>query len=85
MEKKKRRERPELYDSGCIRLIEAIVRRAAEDHLAALRRAPNRRALARMRETAGFFRSDYFCRLTGLQGDRLLRKIVEEAKKNDRA
>lgn len=85
MEKKKRRDRPELYDSGCACLIEAIVRRAAEDHLAALRRVPNRRALARVKETARFFRSDYFCRLTGIQGDRLLEKIVEEAKKHDRA
>lgn len=85
MEQETRRNRPELYDSGCISLIEAIVRKAAEDHLAALRRLPRRSAAGRLRETAAFFRSEYFCRLTGMQGDRLLRKITEEAKKHDRA
>lgn len=84
MEQKNRRERPELYDSGCMLLIEAIVRRAAEDHLAVFRRLPDRRAAARVRETTAFFHSDYFSRLTGMQGSRLLRKIVREAMKHDR-
>lgn len=84
MEQKKHRDRPELYDSGCMLLIEAIVRRAAEDHLAALKRRRDRRTAARLRETAGFFESDYFCRLTGMQGGKLLEKIIREAKKHDR-
>lgn len=73
------RDRSGFYDSGCMRLIEAIVRRAAEDYLHALRRLPDPRARARARETALFFRSDYFSRLTGVRGDSLLRKIREEA------
>ena len=72
------RDRPELYDSGCMLLIEAIVRRAAEDYLNALRRLPNRKAAARIREITAFFRSDYFSRLTGVQGENLLRRIRKE-------
>lgn len=75
------RDRPEFYDSGCMLLIEAIVRRAAEDYLAARRRLPNRRAAARVRETTAFFRSAYFSRLTGVQGDALLRRIRKEGAK----
>ena len=75
------RERPELYDIGCMRLIEAIVRRAAEDYLAAARRLPDRKAAARVRETAAFFRSAYFSRLTGVQGEHILREIQKEAEK----
>lgn len=78
---KDRRDRPELYDIGCMRLIEAIVRRAAEDYLAALRRLPDRRAAARAREVSAFFRSAYFSRLTGVQGETLLRKIRKEAER----
>ena len=85
VEQKKHRDRPELYDSGCMLLIEAIVRRAAEDHLAALGRRQDRRTAARIRETAAFFRSDYFSRLTGMQGSRILEMILREAKKHDRA
>ena len=77
-QKHRDRDRSGLYDSGCIRLIEAIVRRAAEDHLSALRRLPDPRAEARVRETAAFFRSAYFSRLTGVRGDSLLRKIRKE-------
>ena len=72
------RGRPELYDSGCMLLIEAIVRRAAEDYLNALRHLPNRRAAARVREITAFFRSGYFSRLTGVQGENLLRRIRKE-------
>ena len=79
--KENHRDRPELNDTGCIRLIEAIVRRAAEDYLRARQRLPGRKAAARVRETTAFFRSDYFRRLTGVQGDILLRKIREEAKR----
>ena len=81
MKQKKERRRTELYDSGCIVLIEAIVRRAAEDYLAALRQLPGRRAAARVRETSAFFRSDYFRRLTGTDGERMLQMIRREVKK----
>ena len=75
------RNRPELYDSGCMLLIEAIVRRAAEDYLAALRHRPGRRTAARIREVTAFFRSAYFSRLTGVQGESLLRQIRKEGMK----
>lgn len=81
MKQKKERRRTELYDSGCIALIEAIVRHAAEDYLAALRQLPGRRAAARVRETSAFFRSDYFRRLTGTDGERMLQMIRREVKK----
>lgn len=68
-----------LNDAGCQRLIEAIIRRAAEDHLNALRRLPDRRAEKQVRETAAFFRSRFFLRLTGTNGARLLRMIRREA------
>ena len=85
MKQKKHRNRPELYDRGCMLLIEAIVRRAAEDHLSALRRRPGRITAARLAETSAFFRSDYFSRLTGMRGEQLLGKIVKEAERHDRA
>ena len=81
MKQTKERRRTELYDSGCSALIEAIVRRAAEDYLAALRQLPGRRAAARVRETSAFFRSDYFRRLTGTDGERMLQMIRREVKK----
>ena len=77
---KEHRERPELYDNGCMRLIEAIVRRAAEDYLAAAKRLPDHRAAGRIRETTAFFRSSYFSRLTGVQGAHILRALQKEAK-----
>ena len=66
-----------------MRLIEAIVRRTAEDHLAALKHRRDRRTVARIRETSAFFHSDYFSRLTGMQGGKLLEKTIREAKKHD--
>ena len=83
-EKNDSRNRSGLYDSGVIRLIEAIVRQAAKDHLAALRRC-DRKGAARLRETRAFFRSAYFSRLTGISGDHLLQRIEKEAEKHDRA
>lgn len=80
-EKKERRDRQEFYDSGCMLLIEAVVRRAAEDYFAACSRMPDRRAAARIREVSAFFRSEYFSRLTGVQGESLLQKIRKEAEK----
>ena len=70
---------PEFFDSGCISLIEAIVKQAARDYLLAARGRKSRRAAARMREAAGFFRSDYFRRLTGTDGDCILDRIRKEA------
>lgn len=78
------RNRSGLYDSGVIALIEAIVRQAAKDHLAALRRH-DRRGAARLRETRAFFRSAFFSRLTGISGEHLLQRIEKEAEKHDRA
>lgn len=78
------RNRSGFYDSGVIALIEAIVRQAAKDHLAALRRR-DRKGAARLRETRAFFRSAYFSRLTGISGDHLLQRIEKEAEKHDRA
>ena len=83
-EKNDSRNRSGLYDSGVIRLIEAIVRQAAKDHLAALRRH-DRKGAARQRETRAFFRSAYFSRLTGISGEHLLERIEKEAEKHDRA
>ena len=83
-EKNDSRNRSGLYDSGVIRLIEAIVRQAAKDHLAALRRH-DRKGAARLRETRAFFRSVYFSRLTGISGEHLLQRIEKEAEKHDRA
>ena len=83
-EKNDSRNRSGLYDSGVIRLIEAIVRQAAKDHLAALRRH-DRKGAARLRETRAFFRSAYFSRLTGISGEHLLQRIEKEAEKHDRA
>ena len=71
---------PAAMDSaGCMRLIEAIVRLAAEDYLRALRRLPRPGAAKTVRETTAFFRSDYFLRLTGADGKRILSKIKKEA------
>ena len=71
---------PAAMDSaGCMRLIEAVVRLAAEDYLRAFRRLPRPGAKAQIRETTAFFRSDYFLRLTGADGNRILAKIKEEA------
>ena len=69
---------PEFYDSGCISLIEAIVRQAAKDYLAAARSRESRRRDRRLREVAGFFRSDYFRRLTGTDGVYILEQIRKE-------
>lgn len=80
-QKKEPRDRPEFYDSGCVALIEAIVRRAAEDYLAALQHRPGRSVAARARDAAAFFRSDYFYRLTGTDGNKVLQLIRREAKK----
>ena len=72
---------PELSDSGCLSLIEAIVGQAARDYLNAARSRKSRRAAARMREAAGFFRSDYFRRLTGTDGELILKRIQKEAER----
>lgn len=70
---------PELSDSGCLSLIEAIVSQAARDYLHAAKGRNSRRRAARMREAAGFFRSAYFRRLTGTDGTYILKQIRKEA------
>lgn len=70
---------PEFYDSGCISLIEAIVKQAAKDYLHAARNRKSRKAAARVREITGFFRSAYFRRLTGTDGEYILERIRKEA------
>ena len=69
----------ELFDSGCLSLIEAIVCQAAKDYLHAAKRRNNRRSQTRMREAARFFRSAYFRRLTGTDGKQILKQIRKEA------
>ena len=67
-----------LDDEGCLRLTVAILRRAAADHAAALRRLPNPAAVCLKRETEAFFRSE-FCRLlTGMRGKELLGILEKE-------
>ncbi len=75
------RKHTDLLEENCRLLVEAIVRRAAGDYLAAMRRKRSRKSAARMREVAGFFRSDYFRRLTGADGELLLEKIRKEAER----
>ena len=80
MEQNRQIRDPAVPDSaGCMRLIEAVVRLAAEDYLRALRRLPRPGAVKTVRETTAFFRSDYFLRLTGADGKRILSKIKKEA------
>ena len=73
-----RRNTDALDDEGCRLLMEAIVRQAVEDRLRALRRQ-DRAGLKRLRETESFFRSEYFRRLTGLDGRKILQLIRKEA------
>ena len=67
-----------LDDGGCRLLVEAVVRQAVEDCLSALRRPSSCAARDRLRDTEGFFRSDYFRCLTGLDGNLILRMIRKE-------
>ena len=67
-----------LDDDGCHRLIGAVVRRAVEDHNA-LKQLPDPAAARRAKETAFFFRSEYFRLLTGLDGRKILELIRREA------
>ena len=71
----------DLDDEGCLKLIEAIVRLAAEDWFWAARHPGGRSARARLKEAEAFFRSGYFRRLTGFRGEdvmAILRKELEE-------
>ena len=70
-----------LSEDGCLRLIEALVRRAVEDYLRACRCLPCRSALERIREIETFFLSERFRSLTGLDGGAILRMVRREAKK----
>ena len=62
-------------------LAEAVARQAVEDYAEALRRLPAPSARRRADEAAGFLRSDFFHRLTGLNGGTILRMIRREMKK----
>ena len=72
---------PELFDSGCISLIEAIVGQAARDYLNAARSRKSRRAAARMGEAAGVFRADDCRRRSGTDGKYSLKRIQKEAER----
>ena len=70
MEQNRQIRDPAAPDSaGCMRLIEAVVRLAAEDYLRALRRLPRPGAVKTVRETTAFFRSDsvFFCDASALR------------------
>ena len=67
-----------LNDDGCRALVAAIVRQAVDDHIGALRSLPASRAAERIKETERFFRSEFFTRLTGLNGDTVLRLVRKE-------
>ena len=70
----------ELDGEGCHALIDAVVRSAVEDYAAALRRT-GPAALRKQEEAESFFRSEYFRRLTGMDGPRIIRmvrKVVEQ-------
>ena len=68
-----------LDDDGSHQLIGAVIRLAVEDHYNALRQLPDPGAARRAKETAAFFRSEYFRLLTGLDGRKLLELIRKEA------
>ena len=69
----------ELDSDGCHALIDTVARQAVEDYAAALRRS-GPAALRKQAEAESFFRSEYFRRLTGMDGLRIIRmvrKVVE--------
>ena len=70
-------------DEGCRLLAEAIVSQAVTDYRAALRYPVfSARDLEERAEVESFFRSDYFRRLSRLDGEwviRLIRKAVKQA------
>lgn len=68
-----------LDDDGCHLLIQAVVRQAVEDHYHALLHLPDPDARRCLKETAAFFRSEYFYLLTGLDGRKILDLIRKEA------
>ena len=68
-----------LNDENCCLLVQAIVRQAAEDYLSELKRASGRTGDSAPSEAESFFRSAYFRRLTGLNGNVIIRLIRKEA------
>lgn len=69
----------EVDGEGCQALIDTVARQAVEDYAAALRQS-GPAALRKQAEVESFFRSEYFRRLTGMDGLRILRmvrKVVE--------
>ena len=69
-----------LDGDGSLLLVEAVVRAAFSDYARAVRRPFSRRAAAQARDIERFFRSDYFRRLTGLRGEKLLQGFRKELK-----
>ena len=67
-----------LDDEGCLRLVVAVLRQAAEDHASALRRLPEPAAVRLKKETEAFFGSEYCRLLTGMNGKRLMKLIEKE-------
>ena len=72
------REAEALDDEGCLLLVEALVRQAAEDYLLLMRRPGRYRHAERMQEIERFFLSNRFRRLTGMDGKAILRRIRRE-------
>ena len=73
---------PDPPDQEGFRLLAAAVaRQAAEDYVDAVRRLPAPSAVRLAEEAAAFLRSEYFTRLTGMNGMVILRMIRKEMKK----
>ena len=71
-----------LDGDGSLLLVEAVIRSAFEDYACAARRPYSRAAAAQIRDIEQFFRSDYFRRLTGLRGEKLLQGFRKELKRH---
>lgn len=67
-----------LDDDGCLHLVVAVLRLAAEDHAYALRRLPDPAAVLMKKETEAFFGSEYCRLLTGMNGKRLMKLMEKE-------
>ena len=68
-----------LNDRGCLLLAEAIILRAKDDYLYALRHPSRKNAGLLLEDTEAFFRSELFSRLARISGEALIRSIREEA------
>lgn len=69
-------------DAGIRRLAKAVTLQAARDYAAALRLPAEKEKTARERaELEAFFRSGFFRRLSGMNGEFVIRRIREEVRK----